>query len=71
MVGDYWQDGQWKDLSQVDETLGSLNKTRNSMVVVEEEDQLIWKLTANGKFTMASLYYHKYSNMESPCSAKA
>lgn len=67
MVGDYWNVGQWKDLSPVDPSLGNLNKIMNSMVVVDDDDQVIWKLTANGKFFVASLYNQQVSNLESPC----
>lgn len=71
MVGDYQNDGQWKELSLVDLSLGNLKKIINSMMVVDDDDQLIWKLTTNGKFLVTSLYNQHFSNLESPCWSKA
>lgn len=70
-VADYWNLGQWKDLSSVDPSLEHLNKIMNSMVVVDDEDYLIWKLIIDGKFSVSSLYIQQYSSQESPCWAKA
>ena len=70
-VADYWVDGKWVDFTSVDLSLKDLNKMLNAVLLIEEEDSLIWKLNPNGLFSFSSLYLQNFEDCHEPCWAKA